>query len=47
MGGECVSAAKCEVYDPLSDEWQVGCFQAKNIFTLNFTRYWYLAQPNF
>lgn len=38
IGGEsteCASAPKCEVYDPVTDEWQMGSFQIKEIFTLN------------
>ena len=35
IGGESEECApKCEIYDPLLDEWQMGCFQMKEIFTL-------------
>ena len=37
VGGEsaeCACAPKCEVYDPITDVWQMGCFQIKEVFTL-------------
>ena len=37
MGGEsaeCACAPKCEVYDPITDVWQMVCFQMKEVYTL-------------
>lgn len=37
MGGEsaeCACAPKCEVYDPITDVWQMVCFQIKEVYTL-------------
>lgn len=37
MGGEsaeCACAPRCEIYDPVTDEWQMGSFQIKEVFTL-------------
>lgn len=37
LGGEsaeCACAPKCEVYDPITDVWQMVCFQMKEVYTL-------------
>ena len=37
MGGEsaeCACAPKCEVYDPMTDVWELVCFQMKEVYTL-------------
>lgn len=37
MGGEsaeCACTPKCEVYDPITDVWQMVCFQIKEVYTL-------------
>jgi len=37
IGGEsaeCACAPKCEVYDPITDVWQMVCFQMKEVYTL-------------
>lgn len=37
MGGEsaeCACAPKCEVYDAITDVWQMVCFQMKEVYTL-------------
>lgn len=33
-GAECACAPKCEVYDPITDVWQMVCFQMKEVYTL-------------
>ncbi|XP_078359897.1 kelch-like protein 23 [Oculina patagonica] len=41
IGGEsaeCACAPKCEVYDPITDVWQMGCFQIIEAYTVKACR---------
>ncbi|XP_078359894.1 kelch-like protein 23 [Oculina patagonica] len=41
IGGEsaeCACAPKCEVYDPITDVWQMGCFQILEAYTVKACR---------